>query len=264
MSMTSMLGKMIVAGLVAKGVGKVAGGRSGATGSGGGIAAALGGLLGGNKSSASGGGGIAGALGGLFGGNKSSGGNVGNISAGGNGGDIASVLGGLLGGKQGGSGGLGGLLNGLAGGSSSQQGGGIGDILGSFIGDPQQTSQIQPTVDQERQAEILLRAMLNAAKSDGQIDKAEQARIVEHLGDVSEEERRFVQEVMSEPFDANAFIHSIPKGMEQQVYLMSLTSIDLDSKNEAQYLHQLAQGLHISQQACNNIHQQAGAPVLYS
>ena len=232
-------------------------------GGGGGIAGALGGLLGGNKSGATGastgGGGIAGALGGLLGGNKraATGGSAG-------GGGIAGALGGLLGGNQGGAGGLGGLLSGLGGGGAAKQGGDIGDILGSFMGDPQQAAQIQPTVDQEHQAEILLRAMLNAAKSDGQIDKAEQERIVEHLGDISASEKQFLRDEMSAPLHTAAFIRSIPKGMEQQVYLMSLTSIDLDHKAEAQYLHQLAQGLGISQQACNDIHQQAGAPVLYS
>ncbi len=48
MSMSSMLGKLIMAGMVAKGV-SMAGGKSGSAG-GGGIAGALGGLLGGNKS----------------------------------------------------------------------------------------------------------------------------------------------------------------------------------------------------------------------
>ncbi|HUT42644.1 MAG TPA: DUF533 domain-containing protein [Gammaproteobacteria bacterium] len=233
MSMSNMLGKLIMAGLVAKGV-SMAGGKSGGAG-GAGLAGALGGLLGGNKSGSAHGGGIAGALGGLLGGNQS------------------------------GAGGLGGLLGSLAGGgAAAKQGGGIGDILGSFMGGPQQAAQIQPTIDQEQQAEILLRAMLNAAKSDGQIDKAEQQRIVEHLGDVSESEKQFLRDEMSAPLDTAAFIRSIPKGMEQQVYLVSLTSIDLDCKAEAQYLHQLAHGLGISQQACNHIHQQAGAPVLYS
>ncbi len=257
MSMSNMLGKLIMAGLVAKGV-SMAGGKSGSAG-GGGIAGALGGLLRGNKSGSTGGGGIAGALGGLLGGDQraTTGGSAG-------GGDLAGALGGLLGGNQGGAGGLGDLLSGLAGGGAAKKGGDIGDILGSFMGGSKQAAQIQPTIDQEQQAEILLRAMLNAVKSDGQIDKAEQERIVEHLGDVSESEKQFLHDEMSAPLDMAAFIRSIPKGMEQQVYLLSLTSIDLDCKAEAQYLHQLAQGLGISQQACNHIHQQAGAPVLYS
>ncbi|MEE9342483.1 MAG: DUF533 domain-containing protein [Gammaproteobacteria bacterium] len=212
MSMTSMLGKMIVAGLVAKGTKK---------------------LMGGGRSSGGGGGGV------------------------------SDLLGGLLKGKQTGGGGLGGLLSGLAGGAAAKQSGGIGDILGAFL-DKQQAPQAQPSASQNQQAEVLLTAMLNAIKSDGQIDKAEQDRIVQQLGEVSDDEARFVQSVMTAPLDVNAFIRSVPKGMEQQVYLMSLTSIDLDSKAEAQYLHKLAEGLGISQQACNQIHEQVGAPQLYS
>ncbi len=211
MSMAGMLGKMVLAGLVAKGMGKVMGGSRGGAG---------------------------------------------------------GALGGLLGGKNSGGGGLGGLLGSLAGGGAAQQGGsknsGIGDILDSFTNDAKQAESMQPSAEQNQQAEVLLRALLNAAKSDGQIDQAEQQRIVKHLGTVSDEEERFVREVMSAPLDVDGFIRSVPRGMEQQVYLMSLTAIDLDTKAEAQYLHKLAQGLNISQQACNSIHQQLGAPLLYS
>ncbi|MEE9494523.1 MAG: DUF533 domain-containing protein [Gammaproteobacteria bacterium] len=219
MSMASMLGKMVVAGLVAKGVGKVMGGGGSSAG--------------GGRSSA--GGGLGGILGGL-----------------------------LAGGKSGGGGGLGGLLGSLAGGSNAaqQQTGGIGDILDAFANN--KADNVQPTANQNQQAEVLMRAMLNAIKSDGKIDDAEQQRIVKHLGDVSDNEMQFVRNEMNSPLDVDTFVRSVPKGMEQQVYLMSLTSIDLDSKPEAEYLHKLAQGLGISQQACNQIHQQAGAPALYS
>ncbi|MCB1755411.1 MAG: DUF533 domain-containing protein, partial [Gammaproteobacteria bacterium] len=108
------------------------------------------------------------------------------------------------------------------------------------------------------------KAMLYAARSDGEIDQAEQQKIVSHLGDITEEETAFVRQQMTAPMDIQGFINSVPRGMEQQVYLMSLTAIDLDSQKEAQYLHKLAQGLNISQQACNHIHQQVGAPTLYS
>lgn len=174
------------------------------------------------------------------------------------------ILGGLLGGKQGGSGGLGGLLNGLGGGNTSQRGGGIGDILDSFTNNTNQGGQIQPTAEQDHQAEVLLRAMINAIKSDGQIDNAEQERLVKHLGDITDAEMKFVRDEMSAPLDVEAFIRSVPRGMEQQVYLMSLTAIDLDTQSEAKYLHQLAQGLGISQQISNQIHKQVGAPPLYS
>ena len=233
MSMASMLGKMVVAGLVAKGVGKMMGGSS--SGGGGGLGGALAGMLGGSG----GGGGVGGMLGGLLGGNQGAQ-------------------------EQGGAGGLGGLLSSLGGNASQQQGGGIGDILGSLMGGDQQAQQVQPTAEQDQQAEVLIRAMLNAAKADGEIDQSEQQRILKHLGDISEDEAQFLRTEMSTPTSVDTFIRSVPRGMEQQVYLMSLTAIDLDSKSEAQYLHKLAQGLGISEQACNHIHQQVGAPQLYS
>ena len=103
----------------------------------------------------------------------------------------------------------------------------------------------QPTADQEAQAEIILKAMISAAKSDGQLDQQEQEKIVGQLGDdVSPEEANFVRQEMQAPVDLNGLIRSVPAGMEQQVYLMSLMAIDLDSQAEAQYLDQLRQGLN--------------------
>ncbi len=106
--------------------------------------------------------------------------------------------------------------------------------------------------------------MIGAAKADGEIDAAEQQKIAEHLDDVTPDELKLVQSIMSEPMNLQSLVSSIPAGMEQQAYFMSLLAIDLDSKTEAEYLHNLAQGLNISQQASNSIHEKLGAPVLYS
>jgi len=264
MSMASMLTKMVVAGLVAKGVGKVMGRGSS---SGGGLGDVLGGLLGGGNQSQSGG--LGAALGGMLGGNnRQSGGGLsdllgslsGGASQGGKGfGDLGSLLGG--GQSQGGGANIGDLLSQLGGGS---QQGGIGDLLGSVLGGGGLAAAAQATPDQDQQAELLLRAMINAAKSDGEIDRAEQQKLLEHLGDVSEEEANFLRSEMGKPVDTDALVRSVPRGMEQQVYFISLTAIDLDCKPEAQYLHNLAQGLNLSSDVVNRIHQQVGAPLLYA
>lgn len=259
MSLVSTLGKIAMGVMVAKGVGKMMGNN------GGGSAGGLGGLLGGGSQ-----GGAGGLLGGLLG--SAMGG-----QQGGSGGGIADILGGLMGGAQGGGGqgGLAGQLGGMLSGGG-QQGGGLGGLLDSLGGGAaagglggllnQALSGQEPAVnaDAEKQAEVLLRAMLMAAKSDGEIDAGEREKLTQHLGDVSPEEAAFVQKEMSSPVDVNSLVASVPQGMEQQVYLMSLTAIDLDSQAEAQYLHQLAQGLGIDQQACNAIHQQLGVQALYS
>jgi uncharacterized membrane protein YebE (DUF533 family) len=122
----------------------------------------------------------------------------------------------------------------------------------------------EPTAEQNQQAEILLRAMVSAAKADGNIDAEEQKKILEQLKDASEEDEEMVRKEVQAPLDLQGLIDSVPSGMEQQVYLMSLLAINLDSKEEAVYLDRLAKGLNISHAVSNQIHDKLGAPQLYS
>lgn len=183
---------------------------------------------------------------------------------------------------MGGSGGLGNILGGLVGGSQNSsgqsQGGGMGDLLGNLMGGSGATKSdsglggllsdalsgktITPTPTQEEQAKILLKAMINAAKADGHMDDEEQAKIVKHIGDVTEEEIEFVRNEMVAPLDLQGVIDSA-KGIEAEVYLSSLMTINLDSQEEAHYLDKLAKGLGISQAAVNDFHEKLGAPKLY-
>ncbi|PON13350.1 hypothetical protein C2W62_34825 [Candidatus Entotheonella serta] len=112
-------------------------------------------------------------------------------------------------------------------------------------------------------AEILIRAMINAAKADGHVDDQEQQNIVERLGDIDEEEAEFLRRELAAPLDTEGFIRSIPPGMGQEVYAMSLMGIQLDENAEAQYLFELAQGLGLDAEVCNNIHRELGAPEIF-
>ncbi len=229
MSLMGTLGKVAMGVIVAKGVGK---------------------MMGSNSSS---GGGLGGLLGGLMGGNS-------NSSGSSSGGGLSDLIGGLAG--KGGSGGLGSILDSLGGSNASAgNGGGLGDIFNSVLQgkEPEKVDD-----EQEKEAEILLRAMLNAAKCDGQIDEEEQKKITQHLEDVTEEEAQFVREELNSPLDLDGFINSVPRGMEEKVYFMSLLAIDLDTQEEANYLDKLAKGLSISNDVANQIHEKLGAPVLYS
>ena len=219
----------------------------------------LGGLLGGGQQA--GGGGLGGLLGSVMGGGQQ------QAGGGGLGGLLGSVMGGGAQEQQAaGGGGAADLLGSLMGGGGQAAGGGaLGGLLGSVLGGGE-----APQVPQEQhaaanqQAELIIRGMINAAKSDGRIDDAEKQKIVEGLGaDVSQEELAFVQAEFEAPLDVQGFAQSVPKEMAGQVYLLSLTSIDLDSEKEAQYLGQLAQGLGIDPQVCNQIHDQVGAPKIF-
>ena len=156
------------------------------------------------------------------------------------------------------SGGMGDLLGNLMGGDKSKTDSGLGGLLSDALSG----KAIQPTPTQEEQARIILKAMINAAKADGHMDEQEQANIVKHIGDVSADEIAFVKAEMAAPLDLQGVINSA-KGIESEVYLMSLMTINLDNQEEAHYLDQLAKGLGISQQAANEFHDKVGAPKLY-
>ena len=184
------------------------------------------------------------------------------------GGGIGDMLGGLLGGSKNNtsststsqSGGIGDLLSGLTGSKSSNSNNGLGGLLAAALSG-NEVAETTPT--QEEQAKILLKAMINAAKADGQIDKEEQAKIVEHIGEVSQEELEFVKSEMASPLDLEGVIESA-KGIEGEVYLSSLMTITLDTKEEAVYLDKLAKGLELSEDAVDAFHEKLGVAKLYS
>ena len=279
MSLVGTLGRMAVGVMVAKGVGKMMTNRqargAGPGASAGGLGGMLGGLLGGQGGGAGGAGGLAGGLGGLLGG-----GGTGGRSGGGLG-DLGRMLGGRSGAGAAGAagaggalaGGLGGLLEKIGGGGatgagagaapgSSPSGGSFGDLLNSSLagegGAPADPGQ-------EEHAKLLIRAMVNAAKSDGRIDEDEQKRIVDHIGDeATAQDREFVLAEMRAPLDVDGFVKSVPRGAEREVYMMSLMGIDLDEESEARYLDTLRKGMNLSEADANAIHQQMGVPALYS
>lgn len=119
-----------------------------------------------------------------------------------------------------------------------------------------------PTANQD-QAMVLLRAMVNAAKSDGQLDDREQQAIFQQLGNVSQDTLRFLQSEFAKPLDVRQFAWDVPLGLEEQVYSLSVMAIDLDENKEARYLHDLAHGLRLDPETCNDIHRQLDAPTIF-
>ena len=102
---------------------------------------------------------------------------------------------------------------------------------------------------------ILLKAMVNAAKADGEIDELEQKKIMEFMGDMSKVEQMFVEHELRKSLNIEEFLKEIPKGMEQQVYYMSLFAIDLDNESEREYLELLANKLNLTYSMVDNIHE---------
>lgn len=194
-------------------------------------------------------------------------GSLGGGGGGASGGSLGDLLGGLLGGAGGGAsaggGSLGDLLGGLLGGAVAGSGGSFGDLLNQSFGNRGEPDAT-PTAAQNAVAGLMLKAMIQAAKADGRIDAEEQRKLLGNLGEVSAAEKRFVEAEMRALIDVEGLARQVPRGLEAQVYTMSLMAIDLDNRTEATYLHQLATAMGLDKPRVNQIHTKVGAPALYA
>ncbi len=206
--------------------------------------------------------GASGGLGGIF--DKVSdnlGGALGGAAAAGG---IGGILGSLLGGGQRAEAGAPTASGGLAQrGSQPSNDATFGEVFNDSLATGQEPT-VAPTPEQNAVAGLLLRAMIQAAKSDGKIDDAEKQRLLAEVGELDDEERAFIREQMAAPVDAAQLAADTPQGLGPQVYLMSLMAIDFDNEAEARYLHSLAQALQLNQQQVNEIHDHVGVQGLYS
>ncbi|WP_304466275.1 DUF533 domain-containing protein [Tropicimonas sp. IMCC34043] len=293
MSLVKTLAKVAVGVVVANSVkGMVSGGsrsgsaRAGQASAGGGLQDMLGQMMGGGGGTQ--GGSLQDMLGQMMGGGAGARGGgglqdmLGQMMGGGaggpQGGGLQDMLGQILGGgaAAGGArgGGMGGMLDELSrmsrpvgAGTGAVAGaaagaGGLGELLNQSLqryGEPDRT----PTRAEEEQAGLLLRAMIQAAKADGRIDEGEKRYLLDQLGDASPEEMAFVEAEMKRPIDAAALARDVPRGAEQQVYMVSAMAIVLDDQSEARYLNDLAKALRLDPPAVNAIHDRLGIAHIY-
>ena len=204
----------------------------------------------------------------------------------------------VLGGKGQAGGGLGGLLEQLAaaasagstpGATAPASGGGLDALirsLGDAVTHPGTTNKadaggslanvanpsfqklgepkVAPTPQQDAAAGLMLRAMLQAAKCDGQIDEGEKKKLLVALGNASPDDMAFVNRELASPVDIQGLVKQVPKGAERQIYAASVMAVDLDSQKEAEYLGGLASGLGLGPAEVNAMHAQFGIPALYA
>jgi uncharacterized membrane protein YebE (DUF533 family) len=246
-----------------------------------GLGELLGAVLGGQASGRSGGGG----LGDVFGGNPS-----GRPSTGG----LEDLLGGVLGGATRGAGGAGGglgdLLGGVLGGGRAQRSGsgsrsGAGMAIlatiamaalknwsqsrGPAMGLTGAASSIAPgemdAMTAPETEQLVLLAMISAAKADGAVDEAEIERIVGQIDDdgVSPAEKEFLLAELRKPLDLRGLVDAVPSAaVAAQVYGASLFVIKVDTEAEADYLQQLAGALGLDAGTVTRLHELTGAPAV--
>lgn len=100
--------------------------------------------------------------------------------------------------------------------------------------------------DAENTAWILLRAMISAAASDGTIDDSEQDRILSKAAavDLPQEDVKKIQDEMAAPLSPEAVAQLARTPTErEQVYLVSMNAIEVDSPAERIHLERLAKAL---------------------
>ena len=207
------------------------------------------------------------------------------------GGGIQDLLGSLMGAGQsmtqkvGGdnlaAGGVGALLGTLLGGSKSTTanalGGGMMGLLGmlaykalknssdsSASSSQQAMTYTQPSQQQQASdAEIILTAMIDAAKADGQVDPQEINKIMANLqsSGIGQDGVNYVISKLQEPMETAKIVAAVRgrPDLAAQVYSASLMAIEVDTEAEKRYLDKLAKAMGLNSNIINNIEQLTSA-----
>ncbi len=207
-----------------------------------------------------GGGGGGGALGGMLSQVLGGGASSGSAGGGGLGGVLGSLLGG--GGGQAAGGGLaGGLIGSLAKAAMSQMAGGASGggqaAAPGFDLSRYASGQVESQKDDNDRALVMIRAMLMAAKADGQIDAGEQERILGKLNDAGADQamRQYIQSELQKPVDVDSLAAEVDSPhMATEVYTASLFAIDVDTRGEQAYMNQLADRLGLPSTLVKQLH----------
>lgn len=153
--------------------------------------------------------------------------------------------------------------------ASAQTGGGPGMNFGSagpWSGGEVPVAMRGPrnTAEQEAfesTAQLVLKGMINAAKSDGQVSPEEMQRIVGKLGATGADQnaQQWVMQQLSAPLNVRAFAAEVPnQEVAAQVYAASLLAIEVDTPAEKQYLKELAEAMGLHPLVVGQIHQSLG------
>jgi uncharacterized membrane protein YebE (DUF533 family) len=151
--------------------------------------------------------------------------------------------------------GLGGLMNAMTG-AAATGAKGLSDMIGAV------TAGTPANAILEEQAKLMIRAMIQAAKADGEIDADERTKIMDHLGDASDEEIAFVQAELDAPVDVAALAAAAGESTKAQVYSAALMAITVDTEAEKQYLANLAAALGLEAAKVLEIHHAMGKPTV--
>lgn len=234
----------------------------------------LGQVLGGGGQAQGQGGGLGDVLGGLMG---KAGGMVGDATTAVKSGNplavggLAALAGALLGGggdavKGALGGGLLAVLGGLAMNALKNQGApGSGQAFGAAPLGLRAPETASEEAVLEQRALVLIRAMVSAAKADGDIDAAERGRIAGQVkgSGAGADALEFLMDEMQKPQDLAGLVAQV-RGPEEavEVYAASLLAIEVDTAAEREYLARLGRSLGLDAGVIGEVHRTLGVPQL--
>jgi len=168
-------------------------------------------------------------------------------------GAVGAILGSLLGGGSGavkgavGGGGLGMLASvAMAALKNSGQAPSAGSSILKELSKPQEEQNL------ENDAQVIVKAMINAAKADGKIDKSEVDKIIGKLDDdgLEQKEKDFFISEANKPMDMDAVVASAANkpDMAAQIYAASMLAVEVDTVAEQRYMKKLASRLGLNDQ----------------
>jgi uncharacterized membrane protein YebE (DUF533 family) len=115
-----------------------------------------------------------------------------------------------------------------------------------------------------RNAQLVLRAMINAAKADGHVDESEIRRI---LGKVQEsgadaQALEYLSSELKKPMETEALVEASQGNPElaAQLYSASLLAIEVDAPEEERYLEELAAALGLQPEVVQRLNRELGLP----
>ena len=128
---------------------------------------------------------------------------------------------------------------------------------------PTQTYTQPSAQQQSSDAEIILLAMIDAAKSDGQVDSAELNKIMSNLqkSGIGQDGVNYVINKLNGPMERAKIVAAVRGRPElaAQVYTASLMAIDVDTEAEKKYLEKLAKAMGLNSKVIQNIEQLTSA-----
>jgi uncharacterized membrane protein YebE (DUF533 family) len=181
-------------------------------------------------------------------------------------GGLGALAGALLGGRRG----LGGALRGGL-------GGGVMAVLGAMAyqalkNRAGQTARVPlglaaPQSEAERaelarSSELVLKAMINAAKADGRVEEKEIRNILGKVQESGADQQalEYLTAELKKPMETENLVAAARGNLElsAQIYSASLLAIEVDTPAEKQYLEELASALGLEAEVTQRIHQELG------